>query len=320
MDVDSRPRTGPRPHTPRPALAAARPALAALLLVLACLLAPLGAVSTWTAYEIQDTDRYVATMAPLSKDPAVRAAVADAVTDAAVEEIDAGPLQSAVESFVRDAVGSFTTTRAYRTAWDAANRAAHAAVEEALKNDSDSEVTIDLAPLTEQVKRQLADDGVPFADRIPVRHTDVTVMRSQDLGDYRKVFRMLQAAGVWLPVAAAACAAGGVLLAARRRRAVLATALGIALGAAALAAAVAVGRALTLDDLPPDVSRAAAGAVYDALTESLRVTAWVLVGLGTLVAVAAWWWPPPWRSRAAPAGEPEETPPVPRAPAGEERG
>ncbi|MEW2525590.1 hypothetical protein [Streptomyces sp. NPDC047071] len=269
-----------------------RAALCAVLLVLACLLVPLGVVATWAAYEIHDTDRYVATMAPLSSDPAVRAAVADAVTDSVVKEIvkevDAGPLQSTVESFVREAVGSFTGTAAFRTAWNAANRAAHAAVERALENDSDGEVSIDLAPITEQVKRRLTEEGVPFADRIPVRHTEVTVMKAQDLSDYRKVFRMLQAAGLWLPVAAVVFAVGGILLAVRRRRAVLATALGTAAGAAALAAAVAVGRALTLDDLPPDVSRAAAGAVYDALTESLRVTAWVLVGLGLLVAAGVW--------------------------------
>ncbi|WP_051856487.1 hypothetical protein [Streptomyces sp. NRRL B-1347] len=266
-----------------------RAALSAALLVLSCLLVPLGAVSTWAAYEIQDTDRYVATMAPLSSNRAVRAAVADAVTDSVVKEIDAGPLQSTVESFVRDAVRSFTETAAFRTAWNAANRAAHAAVEQALENDSDSEVSIDLAPITQQVKRQLSEEGVPFADRIPVRHTEVTVMKAQDLSDYRKVFRMLQAAGLWLPIAAAVFAVGGILLAVRRRRAVLATALGTAAGAAALAAAVAVGRALTLDDLPPDVSRAAAGAVYDALTQTLRVTAWVLIGLGLLVAAAMWW-------------------------------
>ncbi|QDQ12677.1 hypothetical protein [Streptomyces spectabilis] len=266
-----------------------RAALSTVLLVLGCLLVPLGVVSTWAAYEIQDTDRYVATMAPLSSDPDVRAAVADAVTDSVVKEIDAGPLQSTVESFVRDAVRSFTETAAFRTAWNAANRAAHAAVEQALENDSDGEVSIDLAPITQQVKQQLSEAGVPFADRIPVRHTEVTVMKAQDLSDYRKVFRMLQAAGLWLPVAAAVFAVGGILLAARRRRAVLATALGAAAGAAALAAAVAAGRALTLDDLPPDVSRAAAGAVYDALTRTLWVTAWVLVGLGLLVAAGVWW-------------------------------
>lgn len=259
-----------------------------MLLVLACLLVPLGTVSTWAKYEIEDTDAYVATMAPLAADPDVRASVADAVTDSVMKEIDAGPLRATVASFVRDAVHSFTETGAFQTAWNAANRAAHDAVQAALTHDSDSAVTIDLAPITEQVKRQLVEEGTPFAGRIPVRHTEVTVMKAQDLSHFRKGFRMLQVAGLWLPAAAVLLAAGGILLAVRRRRAVIATALGAAVGAAVLAAAIAAGRALTLDDLPPDVSRAAAGAVYDALTDTLRTASWVIAGVGVVVGVGAW--------------------------------
>lgn len=306
-----------------------------MLLVLACLLVPLGVVSTWAKYEIEDTGAYVATMAPLAADPAVRDAVADAVTDSVMKEIDAGPLQSAVGSFVRDAVRSFTETGAFQAAWNAANRAAHDAVQSALAHDSDGAVTIDLAPITEQVRAQLTEEGTPFANRIPVRHTEVTVMRAQDLSDFRKGFRMLQIAGLWLPVAAVLLAVGGILLAVRRRRAVTATALGTAIGAAALAVAIAVGRGLTLDDLPPDVSRAAAGAVYDALTDTLRTAAWVIIGVGLTVALGSWLSgrlrrggpglprrsdPPrtprmPWPSRFRPEPDPTASQPAPRPPA-----
>ncbi|MFK4065301.1 hypothetical protein [Streptomyces sp. NPDC029674] len=269
-----------------------RAALSAVLLVLACLLVPVGALAVWAKYEIGDRDSYVATMAPLASDPAVRAAVADAVADSVSKEIDVGPLQGAVESFVRDAVRSFTETGAYKTAWNAANRAAHDAVQSALDKDTDAgrngEVTIDLAPITEQVKRQLENDGVPFASKIPVSHTEVTVLESDDLGRLWRGFHALQVAGVWPAVAAAVLAVTGILLAARRRRAALATALGMALAAAALAAAVATGRALALDDLPPDISRDAAGAVYDALTETVWVTAWVIIATTLLIALAAW--------------------------------
>ncbi|MBM7168003.1 hypothetical protein JQK87_06180 [Streptomyces sp. G44] len=262
--------------------------LSAVLLVLACLLVPLGALSTWAKHGIGDRDSYVATMAPLASDDAVRTAVADEVTGAVMKEIDVGPLQGTVEAFVRDAVRSFTHTAAYRTAWEAANRAAHDAVRRAWSDDSDGAVTIDLAPITEQIKRQLADDGVPFASKIPVRHTEITVLQSTDLGRLRQSFHVLRAAGVWLAVAAAVLAVAGVLLATRRRGAVIATALGAAVAAAALAGAVAVGRALTLDDLPSDISREAGGAVYDALTASLRTAAGVLVGVGVLVALGVW--------------------------------
>ncbi|MGA4850128.1 hypothetical protein ACOBQB_29240 [Streptomyces sp. G5(2025)] len=274
-------------------------ALSAVLLVLACLLVPLGALSTWAKYEIGDRDSYVATMAPLASDDAVRTAVADEVTGAVMKEVDVGPLQGAVEAFVRDAVRSFTETAAYKMAWDAANRAAHDAVRRAWSDDSDGAVTIDLAPITQQIKQQLDDDGVPFASKIPVRHTEITVLQSKDLGQLRQCFHVLQVAGARLAVAAAVLAVTGVLLATRRRRAAIATALGAALAAAALAAAVAIGRALTLDDLPSDISREAGAAVYDALTASVRAASWVLVGAGLLVALGAWLFPRLRRAAAA---------------------
>ncbi|MDX3153828.1 hypothetical protein PV413_41215, partial [Streptomyces scabiei] len=149
-------------------------------------------------------------------------------------------------------------------------------------------VMLDLAPIGELVKRQLVRDHVPFAHRIPVAHTEVEVLSATELVQLRKGYRVLEIAAFWLPVGALALAAGGILVATQRRRAVCATGLGAALGGALLGVAVALGRHLTLADLPPDVSPAAAGAVYDALTATLRSVTWGLLGLGTTVAAIAW--------------------------------
>ncbi|MDI3384725.1 hypothetical protein QIS99_00595 [Streptomyces sp. B-S-A8] len=263
-----------------------RAGLSVVLLVLACLLTPLGAMSTWAKYEIGDSDNYVATMAPLASDPDVQQNVADAISTEIMRHIDVGPLQSAVEPFLQDAVLSFAETGTFRTAWNAANRAAHDAVQDALNEGGDRAVTLDLAPIIEQARNQLVEEGVPFARNIPVEHTEITIL--ENLGTLGKGFHMLQVAGIWLPIAAVLCAAAGIALAVRRRRAVVATALGLALSAGLLAVAVAVGRSLTLDDLPPDLSRPAVAAVYDALTESLRTASWIILALAVLVAVAGW--------------------------------
>jgi len=265
-----------------------RAVLSVVLLVLACLLTPLGALSTWAKYEIGDADNYVATMAPLASDPAVQENVAASVSGEMVKYIDVGPLQGAVETFLEEAVVSFTDTVAFRIAWNSANRAAHDAVQDALNSGGTGAVTLDLAPIIEQVKKQLVADEVPFAGSIPIERTEVTILDAHDLGTLRKGFHMLQVAGIWLPVAAVLCAAAGLALAVRRRRAVIATALGIALSAAMLGAALAIGRSLTLDDLPGDLSRPAVAAVYDALTASLRTAAWVILAGGLVVAVVVW--------------------------------
>ncbi|WP_405880911.1 hypothetical protein OG762_21400 [Streptomyces sp. NBC_01136] len=265
-----------------------RGALSAVLILLACLLAPLGALSTWAMYGIGDSGRYEAAMEPLAADTDVREAIAGAVTEGILREVHVrAPLQGQVHHFVRDAARSFTRTPAFRTAWQAANRAAHDAVMRALRSDRDGAVTIDLAPVTEQVNRRLAYDHMPLANRIPVAHTEITVLPSEDLAELRKGFPVLEVAGFWLPVAAAVLAVAGILVAVCRRRAVLATGLGTATGAALLGAAVALGRRLTLADLPPDVSPTAVGAVYDALTGTLRLVSWALLALGVTVALIA---------------------------------
>jgi sensor c-di-GMP phosphodiesterase-like protein len=266
-----------------------RSVLSAVLAGLACLLTPLGVLAAWAKYGIEDGARYAATTSPLASDTEVRDAIAGAVTDGIMREVHVGPpLQGSVHAFVHDAVRSFTATEAFRTAWDTANISAHDAVMRALQEDGDRPVTLDLAPVTERMKRQLADEHMPFADRVPVTHTEITLLQSQDLAKLRKGFHVLEVAGFWLPVAAVAFAVAGILVAVCRRRAVLATGLGTALGAALLGVAIAVGRRMTLADLPPDVSRPAAGAVYDALTETLRLVSWLLLGLGLLVALTAW--------------------------------
>ncbi|WP_223280911.1 hypothetical protein [Streptomyces antnestii] len=265
-----------------------RRALSVVLLALACLLVPLGTLSVWAKYEIGDSDRYVATMAPLASEPAVRGAVADAVTNAIVPQLDAGPLRPAVETFVHAAVKSFTGTDSFRGAWDTANRAAHDAVQQAVDDGTDGPVTLDLAPVTARVKQQLLDDGVPFADRIPVTHTTITVMSARDLDRLRQVLWRLQQAGLWPPFAALASGAAGLALARHRRPALTLTALGAALASAALLLALATSRSLTLDNLPSDVDRSAAGAAYDALTAPMRSTSWAIAGAALAVAACAW--------------------------------
>ncbi|MDW4904776.1 hypothetical protein RB628_05300 [Streptomyces sp. ADMS] len=276
-----------------------RSALSAVLTALACLLLPFGALSAWAAYGLADTGRYVTAMAPLAENPYVQDAIADNLGAGIVHVIDVGPLEDTVSHFVQDAVHSFTRTEAFRAAWDTANRATHEAVLHALRNDpnrwqrqgsygGEGAVTIDLAPVTAQVKRQLTDDHVPLANHIPVAHTEVAVLPAQDLVPLRKGFRVLEVAGFWLPVTAGVLAVTGIALAVRRRRAITATALGTALGGALLGVALAIVRRLTLADLPPGVSAPAAGAVYDALTATLRTVSWLLLALGLAVALGMW--------------------------------
>ncbi|WUH93114.1 hypothetical protein OG900_25345 [Streptomyces sp. NBC_00433] len=295
-----------------------RAVLSAVLITLAAVLAPLSAVAVWIADEMADTDRYVATVAPLARDPDVRDAVTDRVTDAAMAKFDLdsllssvtpsdrpelekalgalhGPITTGIRDFVRQTVASFVASDAFATLWEQLNRQAHAAFTGALTGDSDSAVKVsgdavvlNLAPVVAQVKQRLLNSGLGAASLIPEVRTDFTLVKSKDVQRVRTGFRALQIAGNWLPVVTVVLAAGGVLLAARRRRALAAAALGIAAGLAVLWIGLAIFRVIYLDHLPAGTNQAAAGAIYDQVVRFLRVTMRMVIVLGVLVAAGAW--------------------------------
>ncbi len=265
-------------------------ALSAVLLVLLTVLVPVSALSAWVDLELDDTDRYLAAVSPLASDADVQSTVATLVTDEAMKNIDVGPLQETVGQFLRETALSFTTTDAFRRAWDSANRAAHREVTAALHGDDGQAVTIDLAPVIEEVKRELVSDGVPFADRIPVQETSITVLSADRADELRHSFRWLRYLGV-RPAAGTVVLLVLVLALVLLRggtRACLTTAAvagaGLVLGAALLRIAVAVGRARVLGQVP-GTDRDAAAAVYDALTASLRTTVWIVLLVGAVLVV-----------------------------------
>ncbi|MEU6671974.1 hypothetical protein [Streptomyces sp. NPDC046727] len=303
----------------RPARHHVRSFVAAVLIVIGCVLAPLSVVAAWAADELDDTDRYVATVAPLASNPDVQNAVAGRATDALMTRIDlpsllaeAAPqdrprlrkalggrlgdsLEGAVRSFVHDKARAVVASDAFKTVWTEANRRIHSSLDKALtgkgggavqlQNDA---VTLDIGPVLDRVKQRLVDSGMTVAARIPAVHTDFTLVRSDQVGKVKTYVRLLQLAGNWLPVLAVLLVTAGVLLSVRRRRALVAGALGIAVATALLGIALRVFRAIYLDRLPADVSPAAAGAVYDALTHFLRTTVRMVVALGVIVALGAW--------------------------------
>ena len=295
-----------------------RSLLSAVLITAGCVLAPLSVASVWLASIAGDTDRYVATVAPLASSAAVQQAVSARASAAVSRHLDVqslieqvapgdrpalskalgllgGPIDSALGSLVQRQTQAVVSSSWFRTFWTGANRQIHTGLVKALTGKgggvvdlTDNSVVIDLAPLIDQVKQRLVSSGLSVAGKIPEIHTSITVLDADGIGRAKTGFRLLQLAGDWLPVVAVLLAAAGVLLAARRRRALVAAALGAAFAVLVLGLALTVLRALYLDRLPADVSQAAAGDIYDTLLRFLRVAVRTVAVLGVAVALGAW--------------------------------
>src|SRR3954470_14356193 len=59
-----------------------------LLILVSCVLAPLSVVAVWARSEVTDSDRYVDTVAPLAKDPAVQQAITNHLTNLVFQYVD----------------------------------------------------------------------------------------------------------------------------------------------------------------------------------------------------------------------------------------
>src|SRR3954470_15416221 len=79
-----------------------RTLVGALLILVSCVLAPLSVVSVWARSEVTDTDRYVDTVAPLGRDPAVQQAVTNNITNIVFQYID-------VEGITNQALGAIAS-------------------------------------------------------------------------------------------------------------------------------------------------------------------------------------------------------------------
>ncbi|GAA3034409.1 hypothetical protein GCM10020000_09690 [Streptomyces olivoverticillatus] len=137
-----------------------RSTAATVLILIAAILSPAAVVAVWAHDQVSDTDRYVATVAPLAHNPEVQDAAADRVARTVVQQIDVkaligqlsqaasekgvppraadlinkldGPITDGLTSLIHDVAHRLVTSDQFATLWTEGNRAAHNAVDKAL--------------------------------------------------------------------------------------------------------------------------------------------------------------------------------------------
>jgi hypothetical protein len=304
-----------------------RAVVATLLIVVGCVLAPLSVAAVWTRNQVTNTDRYVATVAPLADDPAIQNAIADQITTQVFNYIDiqglttqvtdalsarvegrglppqaaaalqglAVPIANGVQSFTRSQVGKVVESDAFADAWVQANRVAHQELVQALTGEGGGSVTVEndtvsvnLAAFIEVVKQRLLESGFSVAARIPTVDASFVLFQSADVTRARSAFNLLNTLGVWLPVIAIVLLVLGVYVARDHRRATVGAALGVAISMVVLALGLAVFRSIYLDAVPASVlPHDAAAVLYDTIIRFLRLGLRTVLVLALVVATAA---------------------------------
>lgn len=273
--------------------------------VVAVLLVPLTALSlagAWARAIVVDTERYVATVAPLVEEPAIQQAMAAQVSDQVVgfarDWVDDLPdlLQQPAEQLL-DSLGALVvqqvttvvSSEQFAAAWEEANRTAHAEVMASLTGRSGGlvvdgrTVSIRSQALVDAARAGLAGSGFDaVGDLLPDVTGSFVVLESDALPAVRAALRLLDAVGGWLWLVAGLLVVAVVLAAPRRL-----------VGAGLAAAAVTAGAGLLLGLLAllrtayvastPGLSMPAKTVLFDQLTAALSTSTSVVVVCGLVV-------------------------------------
>ena len=156
--------------------------LTAVLLIASIVLFAVAVPATWARRTLLDTDRYVATVAPLAQDPAVQEYLARTTTEQLfaalhVEErlseslqkrdprlaFLAAPIANGVQSFVQERLQQVLASETFAQAWEAANRFAHAQLIAALEGGGETvqvangQVVLNVLPLVNQALATMSE-------------------------------------------------------------------------------------------------------------------------------------------------------------------
>ncbi len=299
--------------------------LAAVLIVLGCLMAPMAVVSGWAKTTLTDTDTFVATYAPLARDPEIQSFVIDQAAAAVNQNINIeqltsdlldgikalgtrpaasaaldalkGPATQGVQSVIRNGITAFVTSDAFAQTWERALRLSHTQLLATMRNDpqalivaqSDGTIGIQLGPIVEEVKAALIARGLSIASRIPPVDRIIPIAQSDQIPTVQRAYLAVVSIGSWLPWVALIFLTAGVLVARRRSVALIWAAAGLGLSMLLLVLGFTIGRTLLLNAIPPaSVPSNVTRLLYETATAAMHDTALIGVVLAVAIAVVAW--------------------------------
>ena len=262
-----------------------------LLLIVAALvalvLAPGALVAFWASSSVTDTSAYVDTVGPLADDPDVQRLVTDQVTTAIEARL---PAAEAARPQVRRAADTVISGPGFAEVWREANRGVHRDLVAVLEGDRRADVDeldrvrLDLAPTAAAVVQVLTDRGVPGAQALTEVTASVPVAEAEQVEKARAGYEQVDRLGWVLPLAWVGAVLLGVAVASRRWYAVAVMGVATAIGAGLVLLGVVFGRQLFAGSSEREEL---AGAVWDVVTEALRLQSWVVGAVALAAAVLA---------------------------------
>ncbi|WP_432936958.1 hypothetical protein ACQPXM_24075 [Kribbella sp. CA-253562] len=296
-----------------------RSAAVVICVLLAALLTTPAAIAYWGQRTLNDTTRYVNTVAPLVNSPEVQNAIATKVTDAIEQQVDieallndvfsgvvtdrprlqrlVGPLAAAINSLVDRQVREFLASDEFADLWTALNTRAQQSLQRLLAGDQsgvislrNDQIVFDVTEVIDRVKQRLVDRGLTIVRNVPVPDLDrqIVLMEGSQLRQLKTIYAFANPLAQWMIVAVAGLFLVALVLALRRPRLTVIIGAVLAANALLVAMALSVGRQLFVDALSGTTFGPASVVFYDTLLAYLERGRQVFFWLGLILVVVGW--------------------------------
>ena len=300
--------------------------LSVTCIALAGILAPAALVTSWAGSILTDTDRFVATYAPIIDDPNVQEFVAVQTTAAIADQVDIegivgaafdgladtvglppvagnaldmlnGAAVEAIESLLDHTVRTIVTSDAFSDIWEQSLRTAHTQLVATLSGDPDALVVISdsgvlgvpLGPIVAEVRTQLVAEGVGFASLIPDIDMTIVIVESDALPTVRVAYAVAVGASVALPIVCLVLLGIGILAARRRSNGFIGAGIAVAIPMAIVAGGIAIAGSLIGLIVPVSlVPERVSSVLFWAVASQTRDLAVAVLVIAIAVALIAW--------------------------------
>ena len=299
-----------------PAKHRVRTIFSVMLIVLGSILAPIAGMTIFVRNQLLNTDRYVATIAPLSKNPAIASVMATEATNQLFtqfnvqQEIEnylpakAAPLAGVIANQAKSQFYNLTykviLSDQFNKVWVAMNRAVHRSLVAVLTGSSggssitankNGTISLNLHDLLQQVIQGLSSHGLSILNKIPIGkvNAQIVLIQSAGLVKAQQLTKLLNNLALVLPLLSLACFAGAIAASKRRRSALMWSGIGLSISMAVFAIALNLIRSYLISaSAGHQLTPAAAQALFDTLLRFLREGIRVVFVVGLVVALAGW--------------------------------
>ena len=286
-----------------------------VLVVLASILIPISVFSTWAITTVTNTDQYVATMAPLARNPVVVNHLANKATDAlfstkivqnkitdalpAKAKPVVQPITNQVKTYVHGVALKVFESPQFGRLFDTLNRRTHNTVVNILTGKQTNlskagQVVLNLSPSLNQLIDNLNSRGVTLFNPLKTILSQnsglgLTVVSKSQVSKFSALFNTVVTLGWAVPVISLVLGILGIVIAVNRRKTLLRMSVGIGIFTLVLLAGLSAGRGIFVGEASSHhFDSNVAAAVWDTVLRFLKQDLrWTLLAT-VLVAFGAW--------------------------------